>query len=274
MMKRIIFVDSDGTLKNNEGVISEKTINTLKELKANEIDVVITTGRPRYHALKVKNKSNASRYVISSNGAEVYDEEENKIIFANYLSKDAVIKITNIANRYNSRCVYTIEGKEYVSDEVKNEHQVLLNEDLETFLNKNYVKQIFIRADDTKSINKTYKKIKKLSEVKIVNQSSYFQTGIVEEKGLWFSVADCKVNKGNAIMKLCEYLNIELINTYGFGNDYNDISMFNAVKYSIVMDNANEDLKKKARIIAKSNDEDGVANLLEELFLKERKENE
>lgn len=273
-MKQLIFVDSDGTLKNNQGVISTKTINTLKKLKKKDIEVIITTGRPRYHALKVKNLSNASRYIISSNGAEVYDDIEDKVIFSNYLNKETIIKITKIANKYLARCVYTVDGKEYVTDEAKNDNQVLLNEKLDTFLDKHNVKQIFIRADTTRSINRTYRKIKRLKDARIVNESSYFQTGIIEEKGLWFSVGDSKVNKGNAIMKLCEYLEVDINNTYGFGNDYNDIAMFNAVHNSIVMDNANNDLKLKAKIIAKSNDEDGVAHLLEELFLnKKTKEN-
>ena len=66
-MKKLVFVDSDGTLKNSEGIISDRTIEVLTKLKEKDIDVVITTGRPRYHAIKVKENSNASRYIISSN---------------------------------------------------------------------------------------------------------------------------------------------------------------------------------------------------------------
>lgn len=268
-MKKLVFVDSDGTLKNNEGKISERTLNTLTKLKQKDIDVVITTGRPRYHALKVKDNSNASRYVISSNGAEVYDCVEDKVIYGNYLSKDMVLKIFEITDRYNCTCLMTIEDKEVVRDIPKNNNQVKLEGELNSYLDTHNVKQLFIKSDNEKAINKVFNIVKDINEVSIVNVSVYFNDGTIEEKGIWFSVADKGVNKGVAILQLCKYLNVNLENTYGFGNDYNDIDMFNIVKHSIVMDNAYDELKSKAKIIAKSNSEDGVALLLEELFLKE-----
>ena len=271
-MKKLVFVDSDGTLKNNEGIISEYTRDVIKQLQAKNIEVVITTGRPRYHAIKVKENSNASRYLISSNGAEVYDIKDDKIIYVQHIDIKDVLRISNICKRHKSRFIMTVKDKEVVSDKIKNDNQVLLDMKLKKFLKENQVKQIFIRADYPKDIIKTYNKIKKLKNVKIVNESSFFQTGIPEEKGLCFSIGHKVSNKGQAIKELCEYLNVNLKHTYGFGNDYNDIEMFETVNHSIVMENANADLKEKAKIIAKSNDEQGVAKFLEELFLKKKGE--
>ena len=268
-MSKLIFVDSDGTLKNNQGIISDYTKEVLAKLQSKGIEVIVTTGRPRYHALKVKENSNASRYVISSNGAEVYDTELDKIIYSRYMTAPSVIDITSIANKYNCRCAFTVENVEYVQDEAKNVHQVLLDSELEAFLQNHYVKQIFIRGDSETDINNAYMDIIKLNDTKIVNESSYFHDGIVEKKGLWFSVGHKDVNKGMAIVELCRHLNVGLEHTYGFGNDYNDIDMFSVVNHSIIMENANEDLKKYATIITESNDQEGVAMLLENLFLKE-----
>ena len=78
--------------------------------------------------------------------------------------------------------------------------------------------------------------------------------------------------KGEAIKVLTKYLGVDYLDTYGFGNDYNDIEMFEVVCHSIVMDNANDDLKSKAKIIAHSNDNDGVAKLLSKLFLNKESE--
>ena len=269
LMRQLVFVDSDGTLKNSKGEITDNTKRVVKELIDKDIQVIITTGRPRYHALKVKTNSCASKYLISSNGAEVYDTDQNKIIYSRYMTPASVIDIASIANKYNCRCAFTVEDVEYVQDEAKNVHQVLLKSELEKFLLDHYVKQIFIRGDSEVDINNAYMDIIKLNDTKIVNESSYFHDGIVEQKGLWFSVGHKDVNKGMAIVELCRYLNVGLEHTYGFGNDYNDIDMFSVVNHSIIMENANEDLKKYATIITESNDEEGVAILLENLFLKE-----
>ena len=271
-MKKLIFVDSDGTLKNNQGIISEYTKDVVTKLQQKGIEVVITTGRPRYHAQKVKEESNASRYIISSNGAEIYDSLDKKVIYAQYIGNRDVLRVYKIVKKYDARFIMTVDEKEVVTDIVKNANQIVLNGKIRHFLKNNKVKQIFIRSDTQESINKTYNAIQKLKNVGIVNESSYFQTGIEEEKGLWFSVGNSSNNKGEAIKALCTYLNVNFEDTYGFGNDYNDIEMFNTVNYSIVMDNANEDLKKKAKIVAPSNDKDGVATLLETLFLNNTKE--
>ncbi len=270
-MKYLVFVDSDGTLKNNDGNISDHTIDVLSKLKENDIEVVITTGRPRYHALKVKNNSNASRYIISSNGAEVYDDGDKKVIYAKYINNKNILKIAKYASKYKSICAFTVDDIETVTDEVRNEHQRLLDKPLKRYIKDHYVKQIFIKPENQDVANKIYKKINKLKNCKIANESSYFQTGIVEKKGIWFSVTHNEVNKGVAIKALSNYLDVKLDNTYGFGNDYNDVEMFKTVNHSIIMDNANEDLKKLAKVITKSNDDDGVAHLLEKLFLKKRK---
>ena len=268
LMKQLVFVDSDGTLKNSKGEITENTKRVVRELLNKDIEVIITTGRPRYHALKVKNLANASRYLISSNGSEVFDIETQRVIYSRYMTAPSVIDVASIANKYNCRCAFTVNEFEYVQDQAMNVNQVLLETDLDKFLETHYVKQIFIRGDTEADINNTYMDIIKLNDVKVVNESSYFHTGIIEKKGLWFSVGHADVNKGTAIIKLCQHLGVELANTYGFGNDYNDIEMFSVVNHSIIMENADEELKKFATITTESNDEEGVAMLLEELFLK------
>ena len=268
LMKQLVFVDSDGTLKNSKGEITENTKRVVRELLNKDIEVIITTGRPRYHALKVKNLANASRYLISSNGSEVFDIETQRVIYSRYMTAPSVIDVASIANKYNCRCAFTVNEVEYVQDQAMNVNQVLLETDLDKFLETHYVKQIFIRGDTEADINNTYMDIIKLNDVKVVNESSYFHTGIIEKKGLWFSVGHADVNKGTAIIKLCQHLGVELDNTYGFGNDYNDIEMFSVVNHSIIMENADEELKKFATITTESNDEEGVAMLLEELFLK------
>lgn len=79
----------------------------------------------------------------------------------------------------------------------------------------------------------------------------------------WISLGNENVSKGNAITKLNQYLNIVKENTLVFGNDYNDLSMFEVAGTCVAMQNAVPELKEKANHIALSNNEDGVAHFLE-----------
>ena len=85
---------------------------------------------------------------------------------------------------------------------------------------------------------------------------------------MYFFIENKESSKGNAIKKFCEILNIDLKNTIAIGDDYNDISMFKVVGHSVVMENANNEVKKYADEITMSNEREGVAIFLENLLKK------
>ena len=65
---------------------------------------------------------------------------------------------------------------------------------------------------------------------------------------------------------VCKALNIDLKDTISIGDDYNDVSMFEVTGASIAMGNANEEVKKKAKYVTLTNNEEGVALVLENLL--------
>ena len=75
-----------------------------------------------------------------------------------------------------------------------------------------------------------------------------------------------KTSKGLGVEKLCKFLNIDLKETIAIGDDFNDIPMFEKVGLSVVMGNANDTVKRYAKIATEDNDNDGVAIFLEDLL--------
>lgn len=74
-------------------------------------------------------------------------------------------------------------------------------------------------------------------------------------------------SKGNAILLLARYLGFSPSQTMAFGDGENDLSMMELAGIGVAMDNGNPALKKKADFIARSNEEDGVARVIEKLIL-------
>ena len=74
-------------------------------------------------------------------------------------------------------------------------------------------------------------------------------------------------SKGNAILLLARYLGLFPSQTMAFGDGENDLSMMELAGIGVAMDNGNPALKKKADFIARSNEEDGVARVIEKLIL-------
>lgn len=95
-MSYLIAIDSDGTLfRSDSSILLEQKI--IKKLVRKGNVITICTARPRYHTLKISEEVGINRFLISSNGTEVYDNLNNEIIYSTYLPpKYCKIKSFNI----------------------------------------------------------------------------------------------------------------------------------------------------------------------------------
>ncbi len=75
------------------------------------------------------------------------------------------------------------------------------------------------------------------------------------------------ITKGNALIKLANYMEIPIEATISMGDNHNDVSMIEAAGLGIAMDNAEPEVKNVANSIAQSNNEDGVGKMLNELLI-------
>lgn len=74
-------------------------------------------------------------------------------------------------------------------------------------------------------------------------------------------------NKGTSLVRLIEKLNIKKEEVLAFGDGNNDLELFQNAGWPIAMENAGDKLKSYAKLVTKSNAEDGVADVLEKIFL-------
>lgn len=68
-MYKAIFIDIDGTLRNDLGKISDKNIQAVKKAVEEGIFVIICSGRPIRNTVEVSKSCFASEFIITSNGA-------------------------------------------------------------------------------------------------------------------------------------------------------------------------------------------------------------
>lgn len=260
---KLIFIDSDETLKKTDGTISNRVKKAIEENRKAGNKIIICTARPRYQTLEVMKESGSDSIIVSSNGSEIYDSNDNKIIFNSFVDNDSVIKMVKYAYSKDIRLILTMEDYDYVTKEIRNPNQKLLS-------NSNYIKDLvecnvkqcmFIdkKSDEIYKIKDILSNDNKLHIVDEINENSSY-----EEK--WFSVSNSNCSKGNALKIVSKYLNIPIENTIAIGNDKNDISMFEVAGLSVAVANASDDIKSKVNHITLSNDEDGVAIFLETLI--------
>ena len=266
-MYKIIFIDIDGTLRDNKRNLSQKTIDTIKKVTDEGIFVVLCSGRPRKYTEEISRKCFASKYIITSNGANIYDYKENKILYSNIMDKKALIELYDMAIQENVRFIMDV-GEHRVVNIVKHpEREEKLEGNIEDFVYNHDVVQCIIADEDFYKIKKLVPQIDKLEKVEIKNRhKSLTDPNYPRTDTIYCDVGNIGSNKGNAVQKLCKYLTIDLKNAIAIGDSFNDLSMFEKVGYSVAMGNANEEIKEKANEVTLSNDDDGVAVFLEKLL--------
>ncbi len=262
-MIKAIFIDIDGTLRDSNKNLREETIEAVKKVTEKGILVILCSGRPKKYTEKISRECFASKYVITSSGAIVYDYEDDEVLYINEMDKEAVVKLYEIADSNDVRFIMHA-GDEIVGNKVKHlDEEKNLEEDIRDFVKKNSVTQCTIFDDDYDKMESMLKEIKNIENIKTSNMSkSLVDNKFVGGKGLYCDFVDINTNKGNGVKKLLEILNIKKEEAVAIGDDNNDIEMFKQVGYKVAMANALDRVKEEADEVILSNDENGVAEFL------------
>lgn len=268
-MKKIAFFDLDGTLLNKEKKVFLENKEAIKRARENGIEIVICTGRQQGAARLYQKEAGAGRYVITTNGAEIYDtlEEEQlyhcsletefcKTFYKYILENDLFFRIDTKHARYFN------QERNRVLDEI------LFNEEPDKFFEENNILQISVGSIDSKKIDEAIRYLSNNPNVKIENR---YIARLTADKLNMINIINRNASKGNAIRGLCKYLKIDIEDAVAFGDDYNDISMLEAVGHPIAMGNAYEEIKQLAEEVIQPNDEPGIAEILNR-FVEENKE--
>lgn len=266
-MYKIIFIDIDGTLRNDKHEITERTKRAISEIVKKDIYVVICSGRPRNFTENISKEALASKYIISSNGAEIYNYKDEKIANVNYLSNEDILKLWYLSEKEDIQIIMNRGERRIVRKETDNSTDIILQEPIEECVQKNSFTQCVLASDKLDKIQRIQKKIESFKSLEIVNLSRCLSNiNLPKEKPFFLDVACKGISKGNAIKQLCKYLEIDLKDSIAIGDSYNDITMLETVGYAVVMGNAPEDIKKIADEVTASNNEDGVAKFIEKFI--------
>ena len=112
----IVFIDIDDTLNPSNGKVSKKTKDVMTKLKKKGIKVVVNTGRSLSYAINKAKEANLSEYVIASNGTEVYNYKENKVIFSKPIDKKYIKRIYKYCKTHDMTLILNSLDKRFISN--------------------------------------------------------------------------------------------------------------------------------------------------------------
>lgn len=261
MSKRIFFFDIDGTIcKNN--IVSPRVKKAINDIQSHGDLCFVASGRPLTFLQDAVKDVGFDGFLLFNGAYAIYN---NEILHEVTMNKDEVKELLLCLKAYH--CDYILQNANY--NYIHRDHHRLFN------FFKDVVRvdvDQFIRDFDEEEV------IKDLLKVEIWPDNLDICPILIEKfphytwhqyESTNMEVCIKGVSKAWGIKKIIEYFGIDMNNTYCFGDGPNDIEMFESIEHSYVMDNADDEVKKFAKHICPSIENDGVAVILEEL-LKEK----
>jgi Cof subfamily protein (haloacid dehalogenase superfamily) len=258
---KLVAVDLDGTLLNDDSKISKKNIELFNELKNKNIITCLATGRSLKTSMNVIPENLHVDYLIFSSGAGIFDFKTNKLIHSAELSSEDTIFLTD---------TLIAENVDFMAHQpIPDNHHFMFYET--DFPTSDFCSRKALYANSAKHIDQNFKgptsqflviledqeKFNHL-EQKLCNRFGLIRaTSPIDHKSLWLEIFPKQINKGFAVNYLCEQLLINIDHTLAIGNDFNDIAMLELVNFPYIVENAPFELKKRFRN-TKSNNCDGV----------------
>ena len=265
-MYKLVFSDLDGTLLTDKKEILEENILEFKRLKKLGIKVILCSGRQKNAVKHYQLVAHSSEYIISCNGAEIYDCKTQKELYLCDISKETILNIYFIAQKLNLIFKIDTQDARYISNTAyASIDEIKFDTDIYEFINNNKILQISLGHTDETVINNLILKISNYTDIKVENKFQFNREK--NENTIWIiNIVNSNVSKGNAIKKICQVLNVDKNDTIAFGDDKNDISMIKSVGYGIAMENSHNSLKCIAKEIITDNNTPGISNILKKLI--------
>lgn len=269
---RLVASDLDGTLLNKNKEITPRLFDALKKLDELGIYFVPSTGRPFGTVPQAIKELPFLKYVITSNGATIYDATEKKNIIENYLTPEAVDAVIEIARELPVITEYFIEGKAYIAKKVYDDLTPFdLTESHVTYIknsrtpvedfwdemkrNNTVLENINLVFRDMELRKKTWDRLKALGLASVTAAT----TKNIEITSLY-------ATKAKALEKLCEVLGFTRENVLAMGDGDNDMPMIQFAGIGVAMANGEEHIKQAADIIADDCNDFGAAKILEQII--------
>ncbi|MET7476472.1 Cof-type HAD-IIB family hydrolase [Streptomyces sp. NPDC005648] len=259
---RLIATDLDGTLLRSDESVSARTREALAAAKDAGAAHIVVTGRAVPWTRHILDDLGYEGLAVCGQGAQVYDAGQHRLLTSVTLDRQlAGVALAKIEAEVGP--LYLAAGRDGLEGEVLVGQGYALTGELPTTpltdvadlwsapLNKIYIQHPTLTDDE-------------LAEAAQAAAGGFVNVamagaGIVELLPLGLS-------KATGLSLAARRLGLKAADTIAFGDMPNDIPMFGWASYGVAMAGAHEELKAVADEVTASNDEDGIAVVLERLL--------
>lgn len=260
---KLIVVDLDGTLLSNHKQIDPGMRDVVHALKERHIQVTFASGRNVHIITPFFEEMPIEVPYIANNGANIFLKEH--CIYEECMEmEELIIAFRFLKEKGISYIAYTRDAV-YIEKETA---------PMQFFLDRLRGKTQICREPDVREIaaHKIFKVVVLPEEHAVMAQlmeqmnTTCTHLQCVRSEDAIYTMTHIEATKGKALERVLALLSIKAEEVMVFGDNFNDLSMFAVAGTSIAMENGQDEVKKQADFITKSNEECGVSSFLRSYF--------
>ena len=271
MKYKLLVLDVDGTLLNDEREISKRTLAALLKVQQMGVRIVLASGRPTYGLMplaKTLELGNYGGFVLSYNGCQIIKAQNGEILFERRINPEMLPYLEKKA-RKNGFAIFTYHNDTLITDSPDNEYiknEALLN-------NLKIIKEDeFSTAIDFAPCKCMLVSDKEEALIELEQHWEKRLAGTLDafrSEPYFLEVVPCGVNKANTLGALLEHLGVTREEVIAVGDGVCDVTMLQLAGMGVAMGHSQDSVKVCADYVTASNEEDGVALAVEKLILAE-----
>lgn len=271
MKYKLLVLDVDGTLLNDEREISKRTLAALLKVQQMGVRIVLASGRPTYGLMplaKTLELGNYGGFVLSYNGCQIIKAQNGEILFERRINPEMLPYLEKKA-RKNGFAIFTYHDDTLITDSPDNEYiknEALLN-NLKIIREDEFSTAIDFAPCKCMLVSDKEKALIGLEqhwEKRLAGTLDAFRS-----EPYFLEVVPCGVNKANTLGALLEHLGVTREEVIAVGDGVCDVTMLQLAGMGVAMGHSQDSVKVCADYVTASNEEDGVALGVEKLILAE-----
>ena len=271
MKYKLLVLDVDGTLLNDEREISKRTLAALLKVQQMGVRIVLASGRPTYGLMPLAKTLELGNYggvVLSYNGCQIIKAQNGEILFERRINPEMLPYLEKQA-RKNGFAIFTYHDDTLITDSPDNEYiknEALLN-NLKIIREDEFSTAIDFAPCKCMLVSDKEKALIGLEqhwEKRLAGTLDAFRS-----EPYFLEVVPCGVNKANTLGALLEHLGVTREEVIAVGDGVCDVTMLQLAGMGVAMGHSQDSVKVCADYVTASNEEDGVALAVEKLILAE-----
>ena len=266
MQYKMLVLDLDDTLLTDDHAISVRNKEMLFKAKEKGIQIILASGRPTPAMLRYAQELELhleDNYMISFNGAVVTNLKDNSVVFEQTLTQDQIHALYDYSIDRKTHIITYLDGgiiSETDSEFIEVEKHItgLPHYKVPSFKERVTTAGVkCILLEEPTYLKTLESDLKKEMPHLSVNMSKPF----------FLEVAQTGIDKGATLKFLADKMNIRQEEIIAVGNAGNDLSMIEYAGLGVWVDNVDDELRDKANLVVSSNNNDGVAEVIERYIL-------